>query len=147
MVEPVTMMLAASAIIGVLGASNQADDAKDAARFNSLAAIEDNKLISAEASQKVRIQCEAGARQMGAIKGAAAASGVKVSSGSTLDVITEQASVNARNEYLVDLEAKFAKTRNLQAARTGSVAARNRAAGFMIGSIGDVLSTSAIAMN
>ena len=138
-------LLAASAVIGVLGASGQADDAKDAARFNSLAAIEDNKLIAAEASQKVRIQREAGARQIGAIKSAAVSSGVKIS-GSALDAVTEQASINARNEYLVDLEAKFAQTRNLQAAKTGSVAARNRASGFMIGSVGDVLSTSAIAM-
>ena len=129
--------------LSLLGSSQQAEGARDAARFNERVALEDIKLIQTEERQKRRLQREAGGRQLGAIQAAAASSGVSAASGSALDALAEQAAVNARNEFLIGFESELAQARTLQAARQGSISARNQAAGFMLSGLGSAIGTGA----
>ena len=98
------VLMAVGMGIGLLGSMNQAEATEDAARYNSLAAEEDIKLLKIEENQKSRIMREQGARQVANVKAAASVSGVKLTSGSVLDSIVEQASINAQNEFLMGFE-------------------------------------------
>jgi hypothetical protein len=139
-------LLAAGAAISVLGSFNQAAATEDAARFNNEAAEEDIKLVRIEESQKRRVLREKGAFNLGAIITAGAASGVKVNSGSILDAVIKQASVNAQEEFLLGFESRSAQQRIRQAAVLGSGSAANQAAGQRLSGIGAGLSGAGAAI-
>ena len=129
--------------ISLLGSMNQAKATEDAARYNKLAAEEDIKLMKIEENQKSRIMREQGARQVGNVKAAASMSGVKLTSGSVLDSIVEQASINAQNEFLLGFEADSQEQRVREAARTGGIAAANQASGQRLAGVGNAMSGAA----
>ena len=135
--------MAVGAGISLLGSMNQAEATEDAARYNSLAAEEDIKLLKIEENQKSRIMREQGARQVGNVKAAASMSGVKLTSGSVLDTIVEQASVNAQNEFLLGFEAQSQSQRVRESARTGGIAAANQATGQRLAGAGQALTGAA----
>jgi len=128
--------LAAGVAISVLGSMNQAAATEDAARYNAKAAEEDIKLLRIEESQKTRLLRERGAANIAAIKTVAGAAGISMTSGSALNVIAKQASVNAQNEYLLRSEAEAATLRIRNAARLGGIQAANQAAGQRLSGIG-----------
>ena len=86
---------------------------------------------------------EQGARQVSNVKAAAATSGVKLTSGSVLDSIIEQASINAQNEFLLGFEADSQEQRIREAARTGGIAASNQAKGQMLAGVGNLATGAA----
>ena len=137
------VLMAVGMGIGLLGSMNQAEATEDAARYNSLAAEEDIKLLKIEENQKSRIMREQGARQVANVKAAASVSGVKLTSGSVLDSIVEQASINAQNEFLMGFEADTTEWRVREAARTGGIAAANQASGQRLAGIGQAVSGTA----
>jgi len=129
--------------LSLLGAASAADAAEATAEYNAAAALEDIKLVDIEFIQKRGAMREQGARTASSIVATGAFSGVNVTSGSMLTAITKQAGANARNEFLLELEAGFTKQRIRTQSRIASSQGLNQAAGFRLQGIGGAVSGAA----
>lgn len=137
------LLLGASIGMSLFGGFTGARDAKKVGAYNAAAAVEDIKLVEIESVAKRGILREQGARTSASIVAAGGASGVSIASGSMLTAMTKQAEVNARNEFTLELETRFAQSRIRTASKLSGAQSSMQASGFRLQAVGSALSGAA----